>query len=897
MTLHSPRENQNAGRVYPPTSSPLPGGGQVRRPYKNFVTSFSRRTSIASGSSCRQPWWAVLGLLAMFAAPALAVSTSYWTQTSEADFKSGTLDSVVATNLGELKLSRAVKTLLDEDPRISTVNKLIEAPDGTIYAGTGPNAVLLQVKDQKVSTAAQIADATDVLSLAVDKAGALLVGTGGEHGKILRIDKPGDKPREIFSADGVQYIWSLTATLDGNLYAATGPTGKLFQIKPDGSSKVLLETAENNLLSLVSDGKEMLYVGTDPHGLVYRVNRNTGESFVVYNAPEAEITALALDQKGNLYAATGEAREEPPAPPQNPDAQDKTGRPEGGQTGVPIPAAPPEAPKKPAPPDPNPGRPDPIPKQHAALRLRQPVVSMGEFPSSTLSRKLPACNRGHVNAVGPLSPGNCQTPPVIQCVLGAGDAPAADTPDDSATLPKAQPETAPSESPDVTKQPPVDTAGTGEAKPEGNAVYKIDRDGFVTEVFRQQVLVLAMVENNGTLLIATGSEGQIFQVDPDAGETVALAKVDAKQVTCLLAAHDGQLYVGMANVGSIATMSEGFATRGTYISSVLDATQISRFGKMQLHGSLPAGTTLMVSTRSGNVKEASDKDWSKWTDDVSAHDFLPVTSPSARFMQYRLTLSSKDGTKSPIVDDVTVAYQMPNLAPQIKSIRLVSGPDAAAQSAAAAAQQQASPQAGSPPPPAPIDARRVEPQPVVNVVWDASDPNSDPLSYSLYFRRGSDLPWILLRDGLTDNTFQWDTRLVADGRYQIKVVASDAGANAPGQGKTASRVSDPIVVDNTPPDVGDIQWKQSGAAVHLALTVADQSSTVAAVDYVVDSGKDWQLVLPVSNIYDSPTESISFDIKGLATGTHQVTLRATDSKGNQAFQNVFVKVEGPTASR
>jgi len=805
-------------------------------------------------------------ILLLAAAPALAVSTSFWTQTSEADFKAGTLDNVVATNLGEVKLSRALKTLLDEDPRISTVNNLIEAADGTIYAGTGPNAVLLQIKDQKVTTAAQISDATDVLSLATDKSGALLIGTGGEHGKVLRIDKPGDKPREIFSAQGVQYIWALTTTADGNVYAATGPTGKLFQLTPDGTSKVLLETDENNLLSLISDGKHDLYVGTDPHGLVYRVNRDTGESFVVYNAPEAEITALAMDQKGNLYAATGEAREEQPAPPPSPDEQDKTGRPEGGQTGVPIPSGPPEAPKKPAPPAPNPGRPDPIPKLHAARSIR-PLVSECLFGAGNPSAQDSSAPDG-------------------------SDAPPPDAPGEPA---KQQPDTAPTDNPAVPKQPPVDTTGTGEARPEGNAVYKIDPDGFVTEVFRQQVLVLAMVENNGTLLIATGSDGQIFQVDPDADETVALAKVDAKQVTCLLPAHDGEVYVGMANVGSIAAMSHGFATRGTYISPVLDATQISRFGKMQLHGSLPTGTSLLISTRSGNVKEASDKDWSKWTDDVSAHDFLPVTSPSARFLQYRLTLGTRDSTKSPVVDDVTVAYQMPNLAPQIKAIRLVSGPDTSAQAAGAAAPPQQP--AGGPPAPAPADARRVEPAPVVNIVWDATDPNNDPLAYSLYFRRGSDLPWILLRDGLTDNNFQWDTRLVADGRYQIKVVASDAGANAPGDGKTASRVSDPIVVDNTPPDIGDIKWKQTGAAVHLEFSAVDQSSIVAAVDYIVDSGKDWQFVLPESNIYDSPTASISFDLQGLAPGTHQVTLRATDSKGNQAFQNVFVKVESPTASR
>ena len=47
------------------------------------------------------------------AVPAFAVQTSHWTHTNEADFKNGTMQNVVATNLGDLKLSRATKTLLE----------------------------------------------------------------------------------------------------------------------------------------------------------------------------------------------------------------------------------------------------------------------------------------------------------------------------------------------------------------------------------------------------------------------------------------------------------------------------------------------------------------------------------------------------------------------------------------------------------------------------------------------------------------------------------------------------------------------------------------------------------------------------------------------------------------
>src|SRR5438067_10498663 len=121
-------------------------------------------------------------LIVIFASEALAVGTSHWTHTSEADFKNGTMTNVVATNLGDLKLSRAVKTILEQDPKVSSVYALVEAPDGTIYAGTGPQGVVLKIKDDKVSEAAKLDDGTSVFSLAFDGDGALLIGTGGEHG-------------------------------------------------------------------------------------------------------------------------------------------------------------------------------------------------------------------------------------------------------------------------------------------------------------------------------------------------------------------------------------------------------------------------------------------------------------------------------------------------------------------------------------------------------------------------------------------------------------------------------------------------------------------------------------------------------------------------------------------
>src|SRR5678815_2537089 len=106
----------------------------------------------------------LIACLASFAlcAPALAVNTSHWTHTSEADFKNGTFQNVVATNLGDLKLSRAVKTLLEQNSKVSAVYALVEAPDGTVYAGTGPQGVVMKVAGDKVTQAMKLDDGTSV---------------------------------------------------------------------------------------------------------------------------------------------------------------------------------------------------------------------------------------------------------------------------------------------------------------------------------------------------------------------------------------------------------------------------------------------------------------------------------------------------------------------------------------------------------------------------------------------------------------------------------------------------------------------------------------------------------------------------------------------------------------
>lgn len=757
-----------------------------------------------------------LCLLACFAAaPAWAGGTSHWTHSNEVEFAQGRFDDVVATNLGDLKLSRAITTLLEQDPRVNAVYALAEGADGTIYAGTGPQGIVLQVKDEKVSTFLTLED-ENIFSLLIDRQNRLVIGTGGERGRVLRVEKAGEKPTELFASDVVQYVWKIRQTADGNIYAATGPEGQLIEITPDGKSSVLFDSDESNLLSLISDGGDRLYVGTDPNGLVYRINRKTKDVFVVFDAPESEVGALVLDARGNLFAGTGQAVEGEENHRPSGGASEKAGRPESPEAAPAIPEPDPGQPVRPEPPE-GPDE-DRIPR----AEVEEPDDS--DEPDEPIERLAPRAMRPHHQQAG-------------RAFMAGGE--------DSA---------------------------------EGNAIYRIDPNGFVTEVFRQPLMVLSLVEKDGLIIAGTGSGGQIYQVNPAAEETVVLAKVEPKQVTSLLSAKDGRLILGLSNVGGLASMSSGHAAQGTYTSPVLDAGQISSFGKMHLQGTLPGQTSLSVSTRSGNLQEPADQSWTKWSEPVPAAEFVQIPSPPARFLQYRLHFASETGQATPVVSLIDVAHQVPNLAPQIGSVRIVAAPQSermvSPQQLLAMAREEGSAEAGS---------TRL-------IAWKASDPNEDELQYTLHFRNGSSGPWIQLEEKLTDRLYEWDTRTVPDGRYQIKVEASDAKANPKGHGRTASRVSDTFVVDNTPPVIGDLKVEPLPGGVSVGARVVDRTGTVQSVQYSVDSRDDWQAVAASDSIFDSPEEGVSFKVEDLPAGLHQIMLRASDDQGNEAYEIVRVTV-------
>ncbi len=649
------------------------------------------------------------------------------------------------------------------------------------------------------------------------------------------------------------------ATLPGTMVCCLRMAGKDLLVGTGGKDAGIYRVSgKDKVKKLWTDGKvkyvwaiapgkgDVLYAATGPEGKVFAIDK-AGKAQLIYHADKLakNILSLAVAPNGDLYAGTdteGLVIQIDPAR--------KTGR-------VVLDAA---------------------EKEIAALAVD---ANGGVFAGTADAAKAasdgkvaPNSKKAGKAAAGTTGP----APKPAAAKKGPKGASPATKPKGSAPAPPKGSATPPpkkaavliisSGRPGATKTPPKPPRPTP-TKGKGNAVYYIRPDGLVHTIFRKPVAILAMVMHKERLVLGTGNGGSIYAVTPDGDEIVQLADTDAKQVTALAAAGPGgQLVFATANKGSVGLIADVPATNGTLICQPLDAKQVAKWGTVRVQGDQPKGTRISVATRSGNVAKAGDKTWSGWSgEQLIRGDFLSVRSPPGRFLQYRLTLSGAGGV-SPAVKQVEIVYQVGNLPPVVSGLTTV-------------AIEKVS-----------LKGRTVvAPSKVYRTVKiDASDPNGDKLTFTVAFREQGTDKWITITDKLATPAYIWDTRTIGDGVYELRVTASDKAANTPGSALEAARISQRIVVDNTPPVVRLLAVKAAGKTVSISGQVADASSRIATIEYAVDSQNRWLPLLPKDGIADSKREQFAFQVKDLSPGPHRIAVRAKDLYGNTGYASTSVTI-------
>jgi hypothetical protein len=404
-------------------------------------------------------------------------------------------------------------------------------------------------------------------------------------------------------------------------------------------------------------------------------------------------------------------------------------------------------------------------------------------------------------------------------------------------------------------------AGRKPPKPGQNSyIYKITSGGFVTDVFSETAIFFCLTEQDKTLLLGTGNNAQLFTIDPAAEESkIVYEDQEASQITATVAAG-GDIYLGTANPAKLVRLAKTFAIEGTYASDLIDASQPAKWGKLQIEAEIPESCGVRMTSRSGNVKDVNDPTFSDWTELRDITGPIQLRCPAGRFCQYKLVLLSENGGETPIIREVAVADTIPNLAPKVES----------------------------------VSVGRIEStgkEGVFKIAYKATDGNNDKLIYKIDFRKIPRKNWIELKDEIETDNFEWDGRTVEDGRYEVRVTASDERDNTTATKLTGIRISEPIIVDNSAPVIKDDSIENIDEdSVRITFKAIDKLSAISKALYTVDSNTDWIATLPDDLVYDTTEEDFTVTVNKLEKGDHIVSVKVNDAVGNTTYKTFEVSL-------
>ena len=364
--------------------------------------------------------------------------------------------------------------------------------------------------------------------------------------------------------------------------------------------------------------------------------------------------------------------------------------------------------------------------------------------------------------------------------------------------------------------------------------------------------------SSGSLLVATGNKGMVYELDT-LGRMSIRYRIKETQALCLTPLRSG-LRLGTGNPGKLYEAGSTYADSGFITSATHDCANPALFGTLSFRASVPAGTGLVFETRSGN-SEKPDSTWSQWSPATPR-----ITSPSRRYIQWRCRFRTSFPNLTPELRRVDVYYNAANLAPVIKKLDIAQ--------------------------PSLDDAKKGVNKPSRQVTWEATDPDSDSLSFQLFFRGETETSWQQVGRDVTDSRFDLDTRSLPDGWYELKLVASDEPSEPAGAALTTEKMSRPFLVDNTAPTVTGLKTGTPAPKTGLcrvSFSAQDALSPIAAARVSVNAG-DWLTLEPEDHVFDSSAETFSAEVK-LTSGENVVSVWVADAQGNVAAARTMARLK------
>lgn len=658
-----------------------------------------------------------------------------------------------------------------------------------------------------------------IWSVAADAAGNVYLGTGHE-GRIFRVDAAG-RGALLYKTEELD-VMALAVDGSGNVYAGTSPDGKIYRITPQGEAKVFFEPKTKYIWALAFDAQGQLLAGTGDKGVIWRITPE-GKGAPLITTTQTNITSLRVDSAGNIIAGT------------------------------------------------DPGG--------LVLRVSPAGKAFTLFDSAQKEiRDLALGTAGEIYALAIADSAGSGADNASPATPTASAAPVVIGGDDGVTVTISDVQVLDTSS--STSTSAASSRGSGDQAK--SALYCIDASG-VTEVLWDSKKLTAFalaLSGDKQALIGTGQKGRIYSVATVSSgiRNPVLLTQSPEAQTSRFVMTKGQLYAAASNLGKLYRLGSATVASGSYTSSVRDAQTFGTWGRI----SWLAEGEVELQTRSGNTA-VPDSTWSDWSSPYRAtdgKDGAAISSPRARFIQWRATL--KRGTHTPHLREVTVSYLPSNVAPAINSLSLlpvgVALQPLPQQPADAAAEQAGIDQAllGTA---VQIPPRKLFQRGAISLQWTAEDRNGDGLEYGVYYRNAEGGEWFPLKTEMKDSYFTVEANSLPDGRYVFKVVASDAPSNPGTIALTDEQETEPVEVDNTAPIVTAGAPRITAGKAEVIFTANDATSIIRRAEYQLDGGV-WRAIFPTDGIADSRREEFSVSVALPDAKSHVIAFRVFDANAN-----------------
>ncbi len=254
---------------------------------------------------------------------AYAQGTKLWSVERYEQMEKGSTDGVAIRSDGRLEAGPAEALLYDTGK--SYVWSLTSDAAGNGYLGLGGStaASALVMRVTPDGKASKLFDSKElaVQSLLVAPDGSLLAATSPD-GKVYRIPASGGAATVLFdpatTEEKPKYLWDLAVDKAGEVYVAVGAPAVVYRVPAGGGkAEVFFKTADQHIRCLLMGQDGTMWVGSDGAGVIYRIDTKAegAKPFAAYAAPRKEITALAIDATGNVYASGVGSRGATPLPP------------------------------------------------------------------------------------------------------------------------------------------------------------------------------------------------------------------------------------------------------------------------------------------------------------------------------------------------------------------------------------------------------------------------------------------------------------------------------------------------------------------------------------------------------------------------------------------------------